>query len=169
MDVQLRGPIGIVRNYKVKQAVIVVVEPRCVHTECLVRLATNARFLRDVGECPISIVVVENISARTADEQVLIAVVVVISNGDAEVEVEVRSRQAGSCGDVLKRSVRLLMEQAVVERRVHLFQFRELRAVCEENVESAIVVEIENCDAPTHRLREVFPARQAVVRFVRDS
>src|SRR5260370_6216056 len=106
---------------------------------------------------------VKRIFSGVGDEDVRKAIVVVVAYGYAVAEVEMLAGEAGFGGDVFKRSISLVMEQAVVERRAGLLQFRQLGAVAEENVHFAVVVEIQNANASAHGLREILSARVAVV------
>jgi hypothetical protein len=60
------------------------------------------------------------------------------------------------------------MQQATIERRVCLRQFRQFCAVGKEDVHLAIVVIVKNGDASAHRLRKVLATGEIVVRPVAE-
>jgi hypothetical protein len=68
-------------------------------------------FGRDVGERSVAVVVVERVAVHAAHEDVLVAVVVVVADGDAGVVAG--ARQAGLRGDVLEVALAVVLEQAV--------------------------------------------------------
>ena len=57
-------------------------------------LVADSGDLRDVGESSVAVVVVQRIAARCADEQIFVAVVVVVADRDPEVEIQ-RLRPTG--------------------------------------------------------------------------
>src|SRR5437660_7475660 len=75
-------PTQVVDDKKIQQAVIIDVEPRSPHrperAEFFVRMS-QPRFLRDIGERSIAIVVIELVSVHAAYKDVFISVVVVVS------------------------------------------------------------------------------------------
>ena len=103
----------------------------------------DARRLGYIGEGSVSVVVVQNISPGATDEQVLVAIVVVVAYRDTEIEVQVLAQQTRLGRDILKSAVVPLFQEAVVVGRVGLLHFRQLRAVGEEDVHLAVVVVIE--------------------------
>ena len=92
--VGLRRPEGVVGDDQVEQAVVVVVEPGGGHAEGIRRLGADAGSLGHIGKGAISVVVIESVPAGAADEQILIAVVIVIADRHAEVEVQIFAQQA---------------------------------------------------------------------------
>ena len=103
--VDQRGPHGVVRNDQVQQAVVVVIEPGGGDAERVLRLDANAGTGCHVGERAVPVVVIQRIPAGGAQEQILIAIVVVIANRDSEVEIEVRPGEAGFRRHIFKGAV----------------------------------------------------------------
>src|ERR1019366_687980 len=101
-----------------------------------------------------------------ADEQVLVAVVVIIANRYTEVEIEIFTRQARLDGDIVESSVGALPQQAVVIRWVCLLHLRKLRAIGKEYVQAAVVIEIEDGHPAAHGLRKILVPSRAVVAAV---
>ena len=132
------------------------------------RFAADAGSRGHIGERAVPVVVVKGVPASGADEQIFVSVVVVVADCDAEVEIEVRPGEAGFRRDVLKGSVTLLMQQAVVIGGIRLLQFRQAGAVGEEDIQTAVVIVIEDSDSAAHRLWKILAFVEAVVGFIRD-
>jgi hypothetical protein len=107
-------PDSVVGDDQIEQAVVVVVEPGAGHAQRIGRLAADARSRRHIGECPVSVVVVESVLSGAANEQIRITVVVVVAHGHAEVEVQVFARQSRVGRDIFESAVGALLQQAVV-------------------------------------------------------
>jgi hypothetical protein len=101
-NVGLRAPDGVIGDEKIQQAIVVVIEPCGSDTECVGRLAANPRGRCDVAERAIPVVVIEDVSARATNEQVLLAVVIVVSDRDTKIEIEVFSAKARADSYVFK-------------------------------------------------------------------
>ena len=164
--VGLRRPGGVVIHDQIEQAVIVVVEPGGHHTQRAGRFAADAGGRRHIGESAVAVVVVKRVAAGAGNEEVLVAVVIVVADGHAEVEIEILTGQARFDGDILECAVGFLLQEAVVKRRIGLFHFRKLGAVGEEDVQQAVVIEIEEGHAAAHGLRKIFVPLRAVVADV---
>ena len=121
------------------------------------------RTCRDVGEGAVPVVVVERVAPGIADEKVGIPVVVVIPGGHAKTEVQIGPRETCLLGDVFKRPVASVAQEAVVEGRVRLLQLRKLGAVGEEDVVVPVAVIIEDGDPAAHRLGKILMAGEVVV------
>ena len=83
----IRINLGISRNEQIEEAVVIVVSPRRSSRPAAKR---NARFLRDIGECAVMIVVVEPVFAEVRYINVRPPVVVVVPHGYAEAPAFVR-------------------------------------------------------------------------------
>ena len=68
----------------------------------------------DIGECPISIVAIQNASSVLRHVNVRIAIAVVIANGDAHAEAA--PAYASLFGDVSKCAVTIVVVEGVVQR-----------------------------------------------------
>lgn len=111
---------------------------------------------------------VKGVPASAANEQILVAVVVIIANRRTEVEIEIFTRQGRLDSDIVETSVGALPQQAVVIRWVCLLHLRKLRAIGEEYVQPAVVIEIEEGQPSAHRLRKILVPSRAVVAEVGD-
>src|SRR5208283_3512309 len=76
--------------------------------------------------------------------------------------------EAGFRRHVLKGAVTLLMQQAVVIGGIRLLQFRQAGPVGEEDIQTAVVIVIEDSDSAAHRLWKILAFFEAVVAFIRD-
>src|SRR5581483_3708872 len=107
-------PGEIIHDEQVQPAIVVYIQPgpanRPERTVLAVRLV-QPRFPSDIREGPVAIVVIQAIAKHTADEQVFITVVVVVSDRDAIVEAG--PRQSRFYRDVLEIPVAVSLEQAV--------------------------------------------------------
>ena len=101
-----------------------------------------------VRECAVAVVVVQGVPPDAAQEEIFVAVVVVIADRHAEVEIQLFSREPRLRGHVFESSVALLMQQAVEIGSVRLLQLRQFGAVGEEDVD------------PCRRCRNRMPRRR---------
>src|SRR5262249_4232921 len=105
INVLLRRPLNVVRNDEIEFSVAVVIDPGCACAELL--HTCNARSLRNIRESAITVVVKESALTDCSDENVVVAIVVVVANGDSHsVHAD---RQSGFLGDVCKRTVAIVV------------------------------------------------------------
>lgn len=161
--VGLWGPEGVIGDYEVEQAIVVVVEPGSAYAERVRGFVVDAGLLGHVSKSAIAVVVVKRVLAGVGDEKVGAAVIIVIAGGDAEAEAEFDPREAGFFGDIIERAVASVSKQAVIKRRVSFLQFRKLGTVGEKEVHEAVAIVVEHRDPAAHRLWKVFPAGKIVV------
>src|SRR5262249_25450671 len=109
--------------------------------------------LADVGERSVSVVVIENIFAEIRDEEIFVAVVIVIADADALAPSGVAD--SGLRGDIRKRSVAIVFEK-MRGRRLPRRKTFEARAVHQKNIEPAIVVVVVESDAAARRFEQIF-------------
>src|ERR1035437_4945690 len=97
----LEVPSEIVDHKEVQQAIVIHVQPRPADrpqgSVLLVRLIESG-FRRDIGESAVAVVVVQPVLMNSANKDVLVTVVVIVSDGDAIVET--RARQSGPPGNI---------------------------------------------------------------------
>ena len=108
-------------------------------------LPRDAGFFGDVFELAVAEAVIERAAAEAGDEEIKLAVVVVI--GDGNTHAPAAAGEASLLGDVLKGAVGLLViksDQRVAAGAIAL----DGGAVDKHDVEAAIVVAIEEADAP---------------------
>src|ERR1035441_4719153 len=94
---------------------------------------------------------VERVAVHAADEDVLVAVVIVISNGHADIVAG--AGQTGGGRHILEMSLSVIAEKAIGVSGSCLLQATDIGAVGEEDVERAIIVIVEYGDTPGHGLR----------------
>ena len=97
IEIRLGRPLDVIANHEIQVAVFVIIHPGGAGAESFRGL--QSRFLRHVGEGAVAIVVKQMILPVGSDEQVVIAVVIVIADGHAHaIELDVQtgfSRRVG--------------------------------------------------------------------------
>src|ERR1035438_3836206 len=162
-DIGWGRPERVVGDDEVQQAVVIVIEPGRRDAEGVRRFDADAGLFRDVRKRPVAIVVIKRVSARAADEKVLVAVVVIVSDGHPEVVVEVGTKEPGFPCYIFESSVAFVAEQAVIVRGIHLLQLWQFGTVGEEDIHFAVLIVVEDRDAAAHGLNEILPASEVVV------
>src|SRR5579864_1872171 len=149
-------PLQVIDHYEIEQSIVVDVDPgtgngpeRAVLGVGLV----ESGFRRHIGEGAVAIVVVERVAVDASDENIFVAVVVVIADRNAGVVA--RAGQSGLCGDVGEVTLAVVFEEAVVVLGRIFLERLQVRAVSEEDVELAVVVVIENGYASGHGFRGI--------------
>ena len=137
-------------NEKVDVAVAVVVGPSGTGGEAS---ALDSCFFGDVFECAVSLVAVKRIVAVSGDVEVEIAVVVVIGDGNAHAPAFVS--ESRFLGDVGELEVGILMPECDEQIATVLTIAVDGRSVDHHDVELAIVIAVEEADAPAHRFDDV--------------
>ncbi len=101
----------------------------------------DAGFAGDIGKGAVAIVVIESAVAPVGDEEIVMAVIVVIA--DAYALSPAGAAQTGGGSDVGKRAVAIVLIEAVGGLlALDRFGF-EAGAVDQEDIEPAVVIEIE--------------------------
>ena len=106
-----------------------------------------------IGKCPIPVVAIEHILSPIRDEQIEVAVIVVVA--DAPSLPPARARQSGMRCDIGKRPVMVVVIK-VWGRSFVLGKSFNRRAVGKVNVRPSVVVVIENDGAVTGGLDDEF-------------
>ena len=107
----LRIPLHIIYDQQIEQSVAIIIHPGCSHSPQPSVLGVRARqssAFRDVGERPVSVIVVEGVAAYAGYENVLKAVVIVIADGHADVET--LASQASLFRHVSKSAIAIVAE-----------------------------------------------------------
>ncbi len=111
-------PINVAGDEQVEIATIVVIEKARAGAP---PTAANARLLCDIRECPISVVMVENVATEAGDVDIIETVIVVIAHSHAHRVVALRrSAEASPFGHIRECAVGILVIQAVPEFLVRL-------------------------------------------------
>ena len=111
----------------------------------------NTRILRNVFERAVAVVAIQDVLAPITHEEIVESIVVEVPN--AAPLAPSRVRQAGFAGDIRECAVPVVVEQ-VASRGSATSCSLERGAVDDENVRPAIVVVVEEGDAPTHHLQQ---------------
>ena len=158
----------VLAHEQIEQSVPVVIEECGAGGEAGVADAGGAGH---VGEGAIAVVMVENAAAEAGDEQVLVAIGVVIANGAAD-RVELLSAagavDAGLVGHVLEAMAAEVAEEAVAQRRPAMVT-RQRRSLYQVGVQPAVTIRVEQGAAAAGKLRIVAAARAAVVADEADA
>ena len=151
-------PLHVAEDDEVEEAIVIEVDPGGGGGPAA---ASGAGLRGDVGEGAVAVVVVEMVAAVAGDVEVFVAVVVVIS--DRYSHVVAYALQAGLLGDIFEGAAGFLMEEAVPILWAGLLRngaergwIGERRSVGEEDVETSVVVVVEESDAGAHGFDEVF-------------
>src|SRR5206468_12409292 len=113
---------------------------------------------RDVVEGSVAAIVVETILAEVADQEIVVAVAVVVA--DACALSPAARAEPGPGRHVLERSVAFVAIETIGWRLVRWKSF-ERRAVDEEQIEPSVVVVIDERDAGPRRLEQVLVSRRS--------
>ena len=155
--VVVERPFDIIDHEKIEPAIVVVVEPPRGHRP---HAAPDAGASRQVFECPVAAISVEQVAAHARNEEI-----------DEPVVVEIRCRRthrvATACDACLRCDVRelhaaVVSVEPVPVLRVFLFERRNGGPVREEEIDAAIVVVVESGDAARDCFDQVLP-RSGVV------
>src|SRR5580698_611294 len=146
------APLQIVDDEEIEEAVVVDVNPdgsfgpewAVFGIDPLV----EAGFLGDVGEGAVAVVVIERVAVDAEDEEIGMAVVIVVAYRGADVEAG--SCEAGLRCNVGESAVAVVAEEAIEVFRRSLLQGCDVCAVGEEDVGTAVSVVIENGNAAGH-------------------
>jgi hypothetical protein len=119
----LERPVEVVAHEQIQLAVPVVVEPGCPDRPRLLARGRRPRdtgLACDIGKRAVPVVPVERVVVHAGDEQVGVAVVVVVARGHAHVVAG--SGDRGPLGDVRERAVAVVVIEAVPVPAVALGQ-----------------------------------------------
>ena len=108
-DINLWSPLNVVRDEQIEPAILVVIKPSC--TGRPAALVRNAGLSRDVGECAISVVVVENGVVITGYVKIRVAIVIKVADSHALAVVSFATK-TGFCRHVGERSITVVMVES---------------------------------------------------------
>ena len=156
--------VQIVDDEEIEQAVVVEVEPSGGDGPRLAEFWDDsgyARFRGDIGEGAIAVVVEELIAVHAGDVEVDEAIVVVIASGNAHgVAGALESCFFGHVGE---GAVTVVTVETIPIARIRLFEGGDCGAVGEEDIQKAVVVEVEESYAPYHGFESVALGAEAVL------
>src|SRR5690242_4379838 len=154
-------PVAIVGNEKVEVAVVVVVDPRCGNGPIFFeRRKVEAGFSRDVGKRAIAIVAIKLVAMDAGDEQILVAIVVVIAYGDTYTKSF--SGETSLCGDIAESAVAIVAVETIPEFLSSFSERRKRGAINAEKIGPTVTVKIDDAEAARQRLDLVFAARSPI-------
>ena len=160
-------PFHVVGNEQIRQAVVVVIHPYCrdrPHLLALPHTAANAGFGGNVGESSVAIIVIKDVLPVARNEEIGVAVIVVVADRDAHAVVARASAgKARGFRHVRETAVFVLAIEAIPVAWVGTIKFLwkphragHAPAIYQKNVEQAIVIVVEQGHAARHRFNEVF-------------
>ncbi len=121
----------------------------------------DASFVGNISKSAVTVVVIKLVSSICSYIQIFVAIVVIITDRDSHSIAG--ALQPGFVGDILERTIGLLVVQTIPIFRSSLFGncarssgIIDFSAVHEKEIETAIVVVIEQSDSRTHGLEKVF-------------
>ena len=136
-------------------AVFVVVDPRAAGVPARFGAGLEeAGAFGDIGEGSVAIVVIENVLAVVGDEQVVVAIVVVVADA-AGLSPAGADFEPGTFGDIGEGAVAIIFEETAM-RFLALRETFEAPAVDEEEIEPAVVVVIVEGQAAAGGFEEIF-------------
>ncbi len=151
-------PFEIPQHHQIKESIAIQIHPGRTRRPSA---ASDAGFLRHIGESAIAIVVIKLVPTVRSNIQVLVAVIVVISDGYAH-SIS-RSLQPCFLRDVFERTVRLLVIEPVpilwprfLGNRSLRCWITERRAVDQENIQTPVVVVIKERHSRPHGFGQIF-------------
>ena len=156
-------PMAVVNDKKVKQSIVVVVEPACANRPHLLAMSVrtgDAGFRGDISEGAVAIIAEELVAGDIRDEDVGIAIVVEIP--DSHSHSVPSSSDAGLFCHVGEGAVVIVAEEPVPVGGRGLLERGYFRAVNAVDVKETIVVVVEQRDAGHHSLGLVLIRRGTV-------
>jgi hypothetical protein len=158
IEIRLRRPLHVISNHQIEFAVFVVIDPGRAGAELF--HSGQPGLLRDVAERSISVVAKQPALSVRSNKQIVIAVVVVITDRYADA-VHLRI-ESGPVRNIGERSVMIVVIQ--LGRCMFLTVPRPIRSIHQENVRPPVVVVIYECHARPNCLRQIlFSERSGVV------
>src|SRR5262249_9575861 len=106
-----------------------------------------------VGESSVTVVVIENVLAKVGDEEIFVAVVVVVADADALSPAGVT--YTCFCSDIGESSIAIVakkMRNRLAARRKSF----QTRAINQKNVEPSVVVVVIEGDAASGSFKQIF-------------
>src|SRR5690348_10635386 len=167
-DVLVEIPLDVSGHDEIEPAIPIEIDPARTRRPAS---SGDTCLFRYVCECPITVVVIQDVSPQIGDIDIRATIIVVVADGDSHA---VESAQHSSLlRDIGECAVAVVPVEPIPELRVGLVRFAtsrhrvlKLRAIHEVNVQPAVSVEIEERDSSNHRLNQVPLARWTAAGFV---
>lgn len=113
------------------------------------RIICDTRLFGNIGEGAVAVVMIQNVAAPVADEQVVVSVVIVIA--DATTLPPTVAQQACLGSHVSECAIAIVTKQ----KGCGLATSLQGRSIHEEDVKPAIIVIVKQRDAATHLLEKI--------------
>ena len=123
-------------------------------------------LLGHIREDAISVVVVKRVAVNPGDKNVVVNIIVVVSNGDARVEAG--DFESGLFGDIGEGAVAIVVEEAIPILCGILLKSVDVCAVGKEDVRMSIAIVVEHGYAASHGFRCVALRRFVAVEREQD-
>jgi hypothetical protein len=156
-------PMAVVDYKEIEQPVVVVVEPTRADRPHLLIVGVRPSDTgsgSDVRECAVAVVAKELVAGDVGDEDVGVAVVVEVSNGDAHPVA--RSSDSRFFCDVGECAVVVVAEESIPVGGRSFFERRDLGSVDGIDVEEPVIVVVEQRNAGNHGFGLVLVGRGAI-------
>src|SRR5581483_6584094 len=143
-----RFQIDVAGNVKIEPAVTVIIEEDCATVEERAQFGSgHFRLIRDIGESPVPVIVVENIASVLGHKEIRIPVVIVIAP-NAPHTVSSAGNSSFLC-NVGKRPVAIVAVQRIASVNAAMV---EVAAVDEIDILQAIAIKVGDADSGTENL-----------------
>ncbi len=158
VEIAFLRPLHIIRDHQIELAVAIVVHPGSAGGK-LVR-PPQSRGFGYVCKGTVAVVVKQVALADGSDEDVIVAVVVIVADGDPQTVH--RHRQPGLVSNIAKCSVVIVVEE-LQSGRARLRVSRPVLTIHQEDVGPAVVVVVDERAPRTHGFGKVLLSKGAVV------
>src|SRR5579884_3802655 len=159
VTVVIRGPFGVMHDPEVQFAVAIEIEPARRYGPFS---AFDARLLRGVFETAVAEIVIEDVAVHTCDEEIGVAVVIVIAYRGAHGIAF--ADDSGFGGYIAEFQIAFVVIEAVPILRSGLGEGRKLGAIGEEDIRTAVAIVIENYQPARHGFDHVLLRSRAVMQ-----
>src|SRR6266404_5340113 len=164
IEIALLRPLHVIRYNEIKLAIAIVVHPGSAGGKFVRTQHTSRR--RDVFKRPLAVVMKEVALAKSRDEDVVKAVVVIVADGCAESEE--RHSKTGPAGDVRESTVMIVVIK-LGRSRAALRVSDPILAIDKQYVRPTVIVVVDESAARAHRFRQPLLSEGAVVVCESDS
>ena len=165
IEVPLRRPINIISDHQIQTAIVVVIEPRRARSPSSgIHHACPRGHIRKGA---VTIVVIENAAAVTADEQVGEAIIVVVAHRDAHPEQALGS-DAGCHCYVGESSITIVPVERASQRVRRSVDLRR-GSVYQVEIKQSVLVVVDPAASRTHGLDQVLLRGGGVVVLESDA
>src|SRR5664279_16313 len=163
-------PREVVDYEQIKPPIVVDVAPCSRHRPkwpvSLIGMRRHACLLGNVRECAIAVIAVKGVSVDSGHKKIVETVVIVVSDGYAHIEA--CPFEAGFLGYIGKRSVTIIVKEAVPVLRRVLLQRIDVCAIGEKDIGLSIAVIVKDRNSTRNGLRRMALRGLVAVERKRD-